>query len=85
MSETTISIWTCHKLTNLALSELGVNKELPPQMFYNYTKSRLNKNLKPLIPCVMGEDGKVSVEKEDFEKWLAKYLEKNVIRRIANV
>lgn len=57
------------KLVNLALKENGIDKEIPPQMMYNYTsKGFIKKNA----------DG--TVNEESFAKWLQKYLEKQGVK-----
>ena len=68
---TTITPYAAHLLVNAALREAGVAKVIPPQMMYNYTTGRLNKNKLPLIACV---DGRITTD--GLATWLAKYLVK---------
>ena len=53
------------KFVNAKLSELGIEKVLPPQMFYTYVA-------KGFIPST---DKKIM--QEDLEKWFEKYYTKN--------
>ena len=48
------------------------DKVLPPQMFYNYTKGRINKGKAPLIE--VDADGKIT--EETLKKWYVKYTTK---------
>jgi hypothetical protein len=36
MSDTTLTPYACAKIANETIKERGFEKELPPQMFYNY-------------------------------------------------
>lgn len=53
-------------------------RNLPPQMFYNYTKKNLIRSEKK----VNEETGKVSIliSKEVCATWLVKYIEKNILK-----
>lgn len=64
---TTVSPYKAAQIVNALLAEAGVEKTLPPQMFYTYTK-------KGYIPST---DGKVSLE--DLQVWFEKYLAKQVV------
>lgn len=61
------------KIVNKALEEAGIDKQLPPQMFYNYTSAQLRKGKKPLITC--DSDGKIT--ETGLAAWLEKYITKN--------
>jgi hypothetical protein len=60
------------KFVNDQLKEAGVDKVIPPQMMYNYTKARVNKGKKPLIKF----DEKAGVDQKDLERWTKTYIEK---------
>lgn len=60
------------KVANAALAAAGVDKVLPPQMFYNYTSARIRKGKAPFIP--VDAEGRITVE--GLQGWLAKYLVK---------
>lgn len=60
------------KVVNAALKEAGVEKTLPPQMFYNYTSARIRAGRAPFIEC--NEEGKIT--EEGLKKWMGKYLAK---------
>lgn len=74
-----LSPYTCHKIVNQKLKESGIDKTIPPQMMYNYTSGRLSQNKNPLIKSFINKDGKVEVDKDDFEKWLKAYLDKQLL------
>jgi len=62
----TMTPYAACKIANAAFAAAGLDKVLPPQMFYNYAK-------KQYIPT--NEDGKIS--EADLEAWIAKYLTKH--------
>jgi hypothetical protein len=62
------------KIVNAALAEAGLDKQVPPQMMYNYTSSRISKGKKPLIACT--PEGKITPE--GLQEWLTKYLTKQL-------
>lgn len=64
---TAVSPYKAAQIVNTLLAEAGVEKILPPQMFYTYTK-------KGYIPAT---DGKISLE--DLQVWFEKYLAKQVV------
>ena len=70
---TTYSPYKAPTLVNGWIKELGVEKELPPQMIYTYTK-------KGYIESVTGEDGKRTVTEEALRTWFTKYANKNLIK-----
>lgn len=60
------------QVVNAALKEAGVDKQIPPQMMYNYTNARLRAGKAPLIAC--DENGKIT--EAGLTEWLTKYLVK---------
>jgi hypothetical protein len=54
------------KTINAKLKAEGIDKTLPPQMFYTYIK-------KAYIPSTLCEDGKRRVSLEDLSKWYEGY------------
>lgn len=62
------------KIVNTLLEEAGVDKQLPPQMFYNYTTARINKGKAPFIE--VDENNKIT--EEGLKTWAEKYLAKHV-------
>jgi len=76
MSEQTIptySPYQCAKAVNEMFAESGVDKTLPPQMFYTYTK-------KGYIKSFTDEAGKQKVTHQDLADWFVKYCTKNQIK-----
>jgi hypothetical protein len=65
------------KLVNAELAKRGVEKTLPPQMFYNYTAAKLNAGKNPMIPATKDENNKVWIEQADLAVWFEKYYTKN--------
>lgn len=70
MSNNTYSPYQCAKVVNNQLHTLGIEKKLPPQMFYTYTS-------KGFITSHRDENNKVRVTHENLVQWFTKYLEKN--------
>lgn len=60
---------------------LGIDKQLPGPMVFNYTTAKLKENKKPMIPSYRENDGEKDVTYIEFEelvKWFAlKYIPKN--------
>jgi hypothetical protein len=71
---TTLTGYRAAQLANEALASVGLDKTLPPQMFYNYTSARINKGKKPLIAC--DENGHIT--QDGFSEWLQAYVLKAV-------
>lgn len=67
--------------TNIKSKRYGLIKQLPPQMFYNYTTARINKDEKPLIEC--DENGRILVSA--LTEWTKRYLQKQVDKTEENV
>jgi hypothetical protein len=70
---TTYSPYQCAKVINEELASKGIDKILPPQMFYTYTK-------KSYIKSFRNEANKVLVKHEDLVEWFVKYCKKNNIK-----
>lgn len=64
----TLSPYACAKIVNEELKNLGVEKTLPPQMFYTYVKKGYIKST----------DKKVSLV--DLQVWFAAYVHKNFVK-----
>lgn len=74
MSQATLlTPYAASKIVNEVLTEVGVTKTLPPQMFYNYTKARLRAGKAPFIEC--DEDGRIT--EDALARWFVKYAKKN--------
>lgn len=72
---TFITAYGASVIINNILVELGIEKVLPPQMFYNYTKGQVKKNKNPMIPFDT-ETGRIN--QDDLYDWFThKYLPKN--------
>lgn len=70
-TEETYSPYGLSVLVNEILTAAGIEKELPPQMFYNYTA-------KGYIETVDGNKGKGrKVSKEKALEWTERYLQKH--------
>lgn len=65
----TFSPYACAKIVNIWLAEDGLQKKLPPQMFYTYVK-------KDYIKSVSAADGKIVVTEEALKNWYDKYTKK---------
>ena len=64
-STTTLSPYRCAKIVNALLKDMGVEKVLPPQMFYTYVKKGY---------ITSQPDGTVTLE--DLQTWFEKYSAK---------
>jgi LPS O-antigen subunit length determinant protein (WzzB/FepE family) len=64
----TMTPYAASKIANKALEDAGVEKVLPPQMFYTYAKKAY---IKPTLV-----DGKVRIKAEDLQTWLTGYINK---------
>lgn len=65
--------YECAAVVNAWFLEKGIERTLPPQMFYTYTK-------KEYIESILVE-GKVYVELNELQKWFVRYTQKNVFGR----
>jgi hypothetical protein len=61
------------KIVNAALEAAEVDKQIPPQMMYNYTTARVNKGKTPLIECVT-INGQTLITEAGLTKWLEAYM-----------
>jgi hypothetical protein len=59
------------KLVNVVLEEAGL-PAVPPQMLYNYTTNRINKDKQPLIQF----DKETGVDRDDLTRWVREYIVK---------
>jgi hypothetical protein len=66
---TTMTPYAAAKIVNAKLAELKIDKELPPQMLYNYTS-------KDYIDNIVVE-GKKRITNEGLNKWLVGYVKKH--------
>jgi hypothetical protein len=60
-------------VANKVLKDRGIEKVLPPQMFYNYTTGRARKGKNTLIPTVEVE-GQLRITEAGLTEWLEKYI-----------
>jgi hypothetical protein len=56
-----------HKFVNAAFREAGINKQIPPQMLYNYAA-------KGKFEIGYSEDGRKVVDRDSFANWFATYF-----------
>lgn len=70
MENTSYSPYQCATLVNAQLKEQGIEKQLPPQMFYTYTK-------KEYIASFRDANNKVRVTHEALTEWFTKYINKH--------
>jgi len=81
MSNTTITSVSPYKaagIVNKLLLDAGVEKVLPPQMFYNYTTARVRAGKNSFIEVVEVSEGKYEITLEGLNKWFEGYLAKQV-------
>jgi 2-keto-3-deoxy-6-phosphogluconate aldolase len=72
MSVQILTPYGAAKIVNAELKANGIEKVLPPQMFYNYTTARLNKGKSPMIKFTF-EGG---IDREDLARWTKAYIAK---------
>jgi hypothetical protein len=72
-TDDTFTPYAAAAVVNGILSELGLDKVLPPQMIYNYTTGQIKKGKKPMIE--VNEDGRIT--NDGLFTWTEKYLNKN--------
>jgi hypothetical protein len=68
----TYSPYQCAKAVNEMFAASNIDKQLPPQMFYTYTK-------KGYIPSFTDAQGKQKVTHQSLADWFIKYCTKNNI------
>jgi hypothetical protein len=73
ISEESYSPYQCAKLINEEFAKASIDKILPPQMFYTYTK-------KQYIKSYLNESNKVQVKHSDLVEWFVRYCKKNNIK-----
>jgi len=66
----TMTPYAAAKVINETLKQRGIEKKLPPQMFYTYVG-------KGYIPSTTTENGKKVVTREDLLAWFEGYFEKH--------
>jgi hypothetical protein len=64
-----VSPYKASKIVNDKLTEMGIEKKLPPQMFYTYTKKNYIRST--LI------EGKTMISIESLDEWFNKYTKKH--------
>jgi hypothetical protein len=74
-----ISPYKAATIVNAILLEKGIDKVLPPQMFYNYTTGRIRLEKKPFIDVVVDENNKVWIKVEGLIQWAEKYVAKQLV------
>jgi hypothetical protein len=67
------SPYQCAKAVNEMFADANIDKVLPPQMFYTYTK-------KGYIPSHIDEQGKKKVTHQNLADWFVRYCTKNNIK-----
>lgn len=72
-TSTTFTPYGASVVANKVLKERGIEKALPPQMFYNYTTGRARKGKNTLIPTVEVE-GQLRITEAGLTEWLEKYI-----------
>lgn len=73
ISEESYSPYQCAKVINDEFAKKGIDKTLPPQMFYTYTNKQYIKSHKDT-------NNKVRVLHSDLVEWFVKYCTKNNIK-----
>jgi hypothetical protein len=68
-----VNPYGAHKLVNAWLADRGVDKEIPPQMMYNYTRGQIRKGRKPMIKY---DEATNSIQVTDLAEWFEKYVTK---------
>jgi hypothetical protein len=71
------SPYECSSVVNGWLEELGVEKKVAPQMFYNYVKKGY------IVSDVI--EGKSYVNGTELQTWFTKYYNKNVLGKKESV
>jgi hypothetical protein len=73
IQNTFYSVYECAAVVNQWFADNGMDRELAPQMFYNYTK-------KGYIETFVFEDKKY-VNAETLQVWWVAYVKKNVLNK----
>lgn len=64
----TMTPYKASKVANAAIKDAGIEKVLPPQMFYTYTNKGYIKSV--------DVDGKKRITEEGLQEWLRSYVNK---------
>lgn len=72
---TSMTPYAAAKVVNAVFESQGLEKRIPVQMMYNYTKGRLNQNKKSFIEV----DDKGLITPEGLKAWMVKYFTKQGI------
>jgi hypothetical protein len=72
-SEETYSPYKCARVVNDQFVEMGIEKSLPPQMFYTYVSKGYIRSFE--------KDGKKFVKQSDLTEWFVKYVSKNKLKK----
>jgi len=72
----TVSPYKAAKIVNQLLLDAGVDKVLPPQMFYNYTTARIRAGKPSFIEVTEVGDNKFEITISGLNKWFEGYLAK---------
>lgn len=64
----TMTPYAASKMVNAQLKELGIDKELPPQMFYTYTRKNYIKSITV--------NNKIRITQDDLTTWFVGYVNK---------
>lgn len=75
MNEKVLTPYSAAKFVNESLKKEGIDKVIPPQMMYNYTKARVNAGKTPFIKF----DEKTGVDVKDLERWTKEYIAKKKV------
>lgn len=78
---TSMTPYKASQIANLALEASGVQKKLPPQMFYNYTNARIKQGKKALIAV----DSEGRITESGLSEWLEKYIAKQLGKEVTSV
>jgi hypothetical protein len=73
----TMTPYAASKIANKALEDAGVEKKLPPQMFYTYVNKGYIESKKV--------DGKARVTSAQLNKWLQGYIETQLAKSRAEL
>lgn len=71
--EEMFSPYKCAKVVNDQFVEMGIEKVLPPQMFYTYVNKNYIKSVE--------KDGKKFVTSSELSEWFVRYITKNNLKK----
>lgn len=78
---TSVTPYKAAQIVNALLLADGIEKVLPPQMFYNYTTARVRANKNSFI--ALDEDGKIVLT--SLNEWYTKYTTKLMAKNVEAV